>query len=96
MLRILPGATLAHRGQHRLDHGHRAEHVDLELPSQIVDRGFLQNAFVAITGIVDENVDGADALLDLRHRGSDPRGVGDVEDRRMGALAQPFEGLLVG
>src|ERR1700722_12449935 len=33
----MPGASLAHGGQHRLDHRYRAEYVDLELAPQVVD-----------------------------------------------------------
>jgi len=87
----VPGAALSHRRQHRLDHGDRAEYVDLELPPQVVDRGFLQKAFVAIAGIVHQHVDGADIFLDRRDRGRDLRGVGDVKDHRVGALTEFLE-----
>ena len=67
-----PGATLAHIGQHRLHHRHRTEHVHLELATQVVHAGFLHHAFVTVSGIVHENVDGADIFLDLGNGWRDP------------------------
>ncbi len=72
MLRICPARRLRMR-QHRLDHRHRAEDVDLELASQVVDRRFFQNALVTIAGIVHQNVDRADRILDLGDGGRDRR-----------------------
>ena len=89
----MPAAPFAHGGQHRLDHRHGAEHIDLELAPQVVDRRFLQNALMAIAGVVDEHVDRADAGLDRGHRRRDPHGVGDVEDHRMRVRAERFERL---
>jgi hypothetical protein len=51
---------------------------------------------VAIAGIVHQNVDRADPVLNAGNRGRDGYGVGDVEDQRLRASAERFELPLVG
>jgi len=77
----------AHAGQHRLDHGHGAKHIDLELADQLGQRRFLEDALVTIAGVVDQHVDRSHVLLDPPHGRRDVLEVSHVEDHGSGALA---------
>jgi hypothetical protein len=59
------GAPHPHAWQHRLDHRDRAKHVGVELLAYVVQRRFLQDTFMAVAGIVDEDVDRTDRALCL-------------------------------
>ncbi len=80
-------APLAHGWQHGLDHGHRAEHVDLELAHQLGQRRLLQDALVAVARVVDEHVDRAPVLFDPAHGGLDVIQPADIQDDGLGARA---------
>jgi len=74
----------AHIGQHGLDHGDRAEHVDVELAPHVLQRGLFQDAFVAVARIVDQDVDRSHAVLEARDDAVDGAIVRHVEDARDG------------
>ena len=85
-------AAAAERGEKRLQHGDLADDVDLELPTQLVERHELERRRNRDPGVVDEP-------LELRpdgiHRCRDLLGVGDVEPERLdAAFAQLGGGLL--
>ncbi|MDQ1133964.1 hypothetical protein QE386_002559 [Pseudoxanthomonas winnipegensis] len=92
MLRMWPAPARAHVRKDRLDHRHGAEHVDLELPAQLLQRRLFQHAFVAIAGIVDQHIDRAELGLDALDDRRDRHGVGDVQHAGDGAARrQGFE-----
>ena len=84
----MAAAPLTHPGQHRFRHRHRAEHVGGELALQIVHRGLLEHALVAVAGIVHQHVDRAGLPLGVGHGRGDRGVVGHVEHERMGTVAR--------
>jgi hypothetical protein len=89
MFRMWPRRR-AHERQHRL-HRDRAEYVHVELPAHCFERRFFHHAFVAVAGVVDQHVDGADARFDLCDDGVDCVEVGHVEHARHGPCVQRLE-----
>lgn len=83
----------AHVGQRRLQGGHRPEHVHLELPSHLGQRGFLEGPLQAVAGVGDDDVQGADAPLDLHDRAGDGVTVRYVQDT---AVSMPGPELFEG
>ena len=77
---------LAHARQHRLNHGNRAEHVDLEQGLDLVQRRLLDRTGEPIARIVHEHVDLAKTLLDLVDRFTDVVKMCDVQKNRHGKL----------
>ncbi len=83
-----PPAAAPDQGQERLDHGDRAEEVDLELCPEVRHRLELDRRRLADAGVVDEAGQAAIAH-GIRNRGCrrrDRRLVRDVEDQRRQAL----------
>jgi hypothetical protein len=76
------GATSAHPGKDRLDHRDGSVEVGGEEPLDVVVVAFLDGGAVAVAGVVDQDVDPAEALLSLGDGRGDLRGVGDVERQR--------------
>ncbi len=76
-----PWPPLPHAGEHGLDHRDRAEHVGGELPLQVVYRGLLKGALVAVAGVVHQHVDWPGFLLRRPHRLGDRRIVRDIEQK---------------
>ena len=72
-------AALAHPREHRLGEADRPPVVGLEERPVLVLRVGLGGAGVRQAGVVDQHVDAALGLDDLRHRGGDRAGVGHVE-----------------
>jgi hypothetical protein len=68
MLMMRPRCACAWRAARGLGHGYRAKDVHRELAAQIVERGFLDCALVAVAGIVDQDVDRADLAFDAVDR----------------------------
>ena len=56
----MSAATLTESRHEGLGHRHGAKHVHLELATHLLDRRFLEDAFVAITRIVHEDIDGTE------------------------------------
>ncbi|MNT19193.1 hypothetical protein D3C72_1544430 [compost metagenome] len=82
----------AHEGQDGLHHRHRAEHVHVELAPHLRQRRFFHDAFVPVARVVDQDIDGADAGLDVRHHAVDGVEVGHVQHAANGgARRQGFE-----
>ncbi len=61
----MAATALAHARQHGFDHRHRAKHIDVKLAAQLCKRGFFQNAFMAVTGIVHQHIYRTDGGLYL-------------------------------
>ncbi|KAG1385391.1 hypothetical protein G6F60_014865 [Rhizopus arrhizus] len=60
--------------------------------AQFGQRGFFEDAFVAVAGIVDQHVDGADVCFDIGDERIDGNGIGHVEQATEGAAgSQRFE-----
>ncbi len=72
-------AAGAHPGQHSLDHRDGAEEVRLEQGAHVGVVAFLDGRAVTVAGVVDQDVDAAEPLLGLLHRGGDLPGIRDVE-----------------
>ncbi len=70
--------------QHGLGHGELAEHIDLVLPTPLVQRNELDRSGHADSGVVDQRVETAQTFGDL----GDPAGIGDVELDRGDGLAE--------
>ena len=72
----------AHDRQRRLRDPERAEDVGLDLGAGLRLADFLDGAELAVAGIVDDDVEAAEALVGLGDRGVDGRLVVDVEPGR--------------
>ena len=82
----MPGLFRAHVREDCFDHVDRAENVRVEqLPNVGVVR-FLHRGPVTVAGIVDQNVDAAEARLCLLHHGADLGLVGDVQGQGQGRV----------
>ena len=86
----MPGALLAHHGQDGAGDVHRAEQADGELALHLLRRELLEEARVEAGRVVDQHVDGAEALDRRLDRRRDLLGVGDVErhDEQVLGLAE--------
>ncbi|MNS73536.1 hypothetical protein D3C72_1069790 [compost metagenome] len=89
-------AARAHVRQHGLDQRGRTEHVHFELMAQFVQRGFFEDAFVAVAGVVDQHVDGADVGFHAGHQCIDGGGIGDVQQAAEGATRREGFEILTG
>ncbi|MOA23852.1 hypothetical protein D3C78_1445000 [compost metagenome] len=90
----MTGTALAKIRHEGLGHRHRAKHVDVELATHLLQRRFFENAFMAVAGIVDQDIDRAVSGFYLRHRAIDSIELGDIQDHAMGTLrGERFEGL---
>lgn len=69
----------AHGRQHRLDHVDGAEVVHVEQLSDLGVLTLFHRGQVAVSGVVDQHIDSAEAPVGRRHRGRDLAGVGHVE-----------------
>jgi hypothetical protein len=76
------GAPGPHRRQHRLDRAGSAEDVGVEQPPDCFVLAFLDGRAVAVAGVVDEDVDCAEAFLGCGDRRGDLLVAGDVERNR--------------
>ena len=86
LLGWVAATALAHARQHGFDHRHRAKHIDVKLAAQLCKRGFFQNAFMAVTGIVHQHIQpaepgdgGGDQFVDLAR-------IRDIDEMPHGAL----------
>ena len=86
----------AHVRQHGLDQRGGAEDVHFELMAQLVQRGFFEDAFMAVAGVVDQHVDGADVAFDVGDECIDGAGIGDVQQAAEGAARREGLELLAG
>lgn len=75
----VPAATLAHERQHGLDHGHGTEHVNVELMAEVVQRRLFDQPFMAVTGVIDQDIDSAHGAFDFRDHTCHGGAVGDVQ-----------------
>jgi len=75
----MTATAFAHTRQNGARHGEQAEDVGFELIANFPVVGFLDGRLIAIAGIVDENVDVAEALQRGRHGRLDLGGIRDVE-----------------
>ncbi len=73
------GALRAHDRQRRLRHPQRAEHVGLDLRAGFLLADLLDRAELAVAGIVDDDVEPAEASVRLGDRRIDGALVVDVE-----------------
>lgn len=83
-------AARAHVGQRRLQGGHRPEHVDVELPPHLGQRGFLEGSLQAVAGVGDDDVQRTDAPLDLRDHAVNGATVRHVQDAAVGVPGSEF------
>ncbi len=74
----MASATFAHEGQHRLNDGDRAEHIDLELLADLRQRYFLDGALQTVAGVVDHHANRPELVLDLRDAALHRALVGDI------------------
>ncbi|MNC41847.1 hypothetical protein D3C75_906340 [compost metagenome] len=85
--------------QEGFNYGHCTKHVDLKLVESFTQRRFFHNPFVAITGIIDQNVDSPQFLLYGIDQWGNRSKVSDIENAaKAAARRQGFEfifGLLV-
>src|SRR6266436_6509627 len=68
----------AHRGQHRLGRPHHAQVVGAHHALDVGRVVILEEDVAPVARVVDEQIDAAEALEDLRHRALDARPLGDV------------------
>jgi hypothetical protein len=62
-------AAFPHEREHRLNHSYGSKDVDRKLSSYLLQRGLLDRRLQTVSGIVHENIDCADIVLNLRdHR----------------------------
>ena len=65
----MPGALLAQNRERRLGDVDDAEEVGVDLPAEILERDVLDGREIRVAGVVDDDVDPAEAL----HAGGDRR-----------------------
>jgi hypothetical protein len=70
----------AHAGQHRLEHGQGAEHIDLELGADFLQRGLFNGAHKVVAGVVDHYLDRSEPAFDRGDHVAHALGVSDVRD----------------
>ncbi len=83
-LQDVAGALLAQERQRRLRHPHRAEDVGLHLVAELLLGQLLDEAEVAVAGVVDDDVEPAEVRVRLLRR---PRSRPPGRSRRAGAAA---------
>lgn len=83
----MPRAPRPHAGQDRARHGEQAEHVGVEHGAYLAVVTLLHRCLVAITGVVDQHVDTAEAPDRSRHGRGDLRVVGDIQVQHQAAVA---------
>jgi hypothetical protein len=81
-------ALSSHGREHRLGHGHDADHVEVEDPGELVQVELVEGPVQADPGVVDQPVDPAMPVEDRPGEVADGRGVGDV--RRHGQRSAEF------
>ena len=88
-----PPAGPAHERQHGLRGGDLADHVDLELAAQVVERQQLQRRREADARVVDQAIQSAagEPARDARRRPRRSRGPSDIEDDDVQALRRAGE-----
>ena len=82
-----PTALRPHDWQDRLGHPQRAEEIGFDLVAGFGFGDLLDGAEQAVAGIVDGDIDAAEAFVRLLHRGIDGRLVADVEGKRQQPVA---------
>ncbi len=75
----------AHRRQHSLGDGNRAEDIDVELLAEDFQRDFLEDPLDAIARVVHQHIDRTGQGFGLGNDGRDARGLGDVQQQSMGS-----------
>src|SRR6516225_2326974 len=75
-----PATPLPEARDERLGDGNRSKHIDVELVTQLVHRGFFDDSLVTVACVVDQDIDGAmlcfGAFNDARYGVE----IGHVED----------------
>ena len=88
--------ALPHARQHGLDHVDDAEVVGVEHRPDLGVLALLDRGHVAVARVVHQDVDGAQALPGLGHRGGDLVADRHVEGHRHGALGVPRDDVFDG
>ena len=86
MLTIAPDFWRAHDRQHRARHGREAEEIGVEHRAHVGVVAFLDRREIAVAGVVDEDIDAAEASLGRLDRGVDLLLLVDVEREREAVL----------
>ena len=82
--------------QRRLCHPERTEEVRLELAADVGLAHLLDEAEVAVAGVVDDDVEPAEAIVRLLHGGEVRVAVGDVEGDRQDRVAVGLDEVVEG
>jgi hypothetical protein len=82
-------APLAHLGQDRLDQRGRAEEVGGKQLLDLVVGCLLDGGAVAMAGVIDQDIDDAEAFLGGPHDVTHPGVVGDIERERQRRIGVP-------
>src|SRR6266446_7686418 len=81
----------AHDWQRRLYDPQRPKKVRFELGAHIIFRQFLDHAEVAITGVIDNDIELAEVISGSLYRVEGSAPVGDIELERQDGVAVPLD-----
>ena len=92
-------AAFPHEGEHRLNHSYGSKNVDRKLSSYLLQWGLLDRRLQTVSGIVYENIDGADLVLNLRDHRRHFLIIGYIENpcERLprNLVVEPLSGFLI-
>ena len=91
---MCPRPRLPHAGQHGLGHVGQGKDIRLEHRANLVVLALLDGGEITVAGVIDQDVDLAEALLGLLENRRDLRAPGDVQrcDQRVFAAREFVQG----